>query len=86
MLVELTARSAELIALQQAGHGAISPEQLIELALEAYASEISAPAWYRADREEQEEIILAGLEDVRQGRVYPAEEVLREMRQIASGR
>lgn len=86
MLVELTPRSAELIARQQGGHGAVSPEQMIELALEAYSGESSAPAWYRAGAEERQDIVLAGLEDVRQGRVILAEDVLREMDTIARGR
>ena len=77
MHVELTPRSAEIIAREQAERGAIFPEQLIEQALEAFFGTVAEPSWYNATPEECQQMIQAGLEDIRQGRSYSLEEVVR---------
>ncbi len=46
MRVDLTPRSAEIIAREQARNGAISPEQLIEQALEAFSGIVVEPSWF----------------------------------------
>ncbi len=84
MRVDLTPRSAEIIAREQTGNGAISPEQLIEQALEAYSGPVPEPSWFHTGPEECQKLIEEGLEDIRQGRIYSAEEVLREMDRIAN--
>lgn len=82
MNVELTSRSAAIIAREQDEHGAISPEQLIEQALEAYV--VAAPSWFGADSEARHRLVLEGLEDVRQGKLHSAEDVLRDLDQIVN--
>ena len=79
MLVELTPRSAEIIAREQAEHGAISPEQLIEQALEAFEHRTVEPAWFHADAAERRRIVEGGLEDLRRGRWHDLDEVLYEL-------
>jgi len=85
MLVELTPRSAEIIAREQAQNGAISPENLFEQALETFSGTIAEPSWYSASPEECRAMIAKGLEHIRQGRTYSAEDVFREMDRIANG-
>lgn len=81
MNVELTSRSAAIIAREQREHGDISPEQLIEQALEAYV--VNEPSWFHANSEARHRLVLEGLEDVRQGRLYSADDVLRDLGRIA---
>ncbi len=83
MLIELTPRSAEIIAHEQKQRGATSPEHLIEQALEALADRSDEPAWFHADAAEEHRILMEGLADADNGRVHPAEEVLRDMYLIA---
>jgi hypothetical protein len=81
MNVELTSRSAAIIAREQSEHGAISPEQLIEQALEAYI--VNEPLWFHADSEARHRLVLEGLEDARHGGLYSADDVLRDLNRIA---
>ncbi len=66
MRVDLTPRSAEIIAREQAGNGAISPEQLIEQAPQAYSGPVPEPSWFHASPAEREVSIIAILHGARE--------------------
>ena len=72
MLVELTARSAEIITREQAERGTISPEHLIEQALEAYLG-MSSPHT-TLTIEELRSSIEEGWQDSEAGRTVSAEQ------------
>jgi hypothetical protein len=84
MLVELTPRSAEIIAREQAERGAISPGKPFRASPEAFSGTIAEPSWYSASPEECRAMIAKGLEDIRQGRTTLRKRLFREMDRIAN--
>ena len=85
MRVELTPRSAEIIAREQQERGAIPAEQLIEQALEILQHRTGEPSWFHESEEDARHRIAQSLEELRQGRSFSADEVLQEMDRLATG-
>lgn len=77
MLIELTPRSAEIIAHEQKQRGAISPEHLIEQALEAYSG-YSSPHTINT-LEDLQKSIEEAWHDAEQNGSMPAEQAWDEI-------
>ena len=76
MNVELTPRSAALIAREQSTRGAISPEQLIEQALEAYVND---SGWHAQSTEDLRKHMEEAWIDAEQNGSIPAEKAWQEI-------